>query len=159
MSLKLLELDGGTDAFELGLEGLGIFLGDAFLDLGGDALDQSLGLGQAQTGDAADFLDDLDLLSAEIGHDDVELGLLLDSSGSAGGVTALDATAASYNAFIGAQRDPAVAYDAVLDLYYHGKYELRTVAQLGASVSTGDWVATHYGDWPAPELWVINTAG
>ena len=64
---RLLELDGGADGFQLGLELLGLFLGSAFLDLGGDFLDQLLGLGQAQTGDAADFLDDLDLLSAEAG--------------------------------------------------------------------------------------------
>ncbi len=76
-------------SLELGLELLGVFLGDAFLDLGGDALDQALRLGEAQAGDGADFLDDLDLLGTEAGHHDVELGLLLDdgagSDSGAGG--------------------------------------------------------------------------
>ena len=87
-SKLLLELDGGADGLELSLESLGVFLGDAFLDLGGDALDQTLRLGEAETGDGADFLDDLDLLSTEAGHDNVKLGLLLDhgaSSGTGGG--------------------------------------------------------------------------
>jgi hypothetical protein len=33
---------------------------------------------------------------------------------------------------------------------------LKTVKQLGASVSNSDFVATHYGDWPAPEEFVFN---
>ena len=60
--IELLDLDGSADSFELSLEGLGVFLGDAFLDLGGNAFDQLLGIGQAQAGDAADFLDDGELL-------------------------------------------------------------------------------------------------
>jgi hypothetical protein len=75
---RLLELDGSADSLELSLEGLGVFLGNAFLDLGGNAFDHSLCLGEAETGDAADFLDDLDLLSTEAGHDNVKLGLLFD---------------------------------------------------------------------------------
>ena len=66
------------------LESLSVFLGNAFLDLGRHTLDQSLGLSQTQTGDAADFLDDLDLLSAELGHDNVKLGLLFHRGGSGG---------------------------------------------------------------------------
>ena len=46
MPEKLLELDSGANAFELGLESLGVFLGDAFLDLGGNAFDKGLRLGQ-----------------------------------------------------------------------------------------------------------------
>ena len=64
--------------FELSLESLCIFLGNAFLDLGGNAFDHCLCLCEAEAGDAADFLDDLDLLCAESGHNDVELGLLFD---------------------------------------------------------------------------------
>ena len=63
----LLDLDGGADGLELSLESLSVFLGDAFLDLGRHALDHGLGLSQTQTGDAADFLDDLDLLGTEAG--------------------------------------------------------------------------------------------
>ena len=47
----LLELDLRANSFELGLEGFRIFLGNAFLDLGRNAFDQSLGIGQAETGD------------------------------------------------------------------------------------------------------------
>ena len=44
-----------------------------------------------------------------------------------------------------------------------------SVARLGASLTTevkddsgnvttpADFVATHYGDWPAPEIFVVNT--
>ncbi len=77
---------------------------------------------------------------------------------SASGITALDASASSYGEFTG---DPngwagAVAYDTSLNKYYRGKYSLRTVAQLGASAVGGSFVSVHYGDWPAPELWIVN---
>ena len=75
-----------------------------------------------------------------------------------GSVLALDRDAAAYEAFVGAQRTwaDANAYDAALTLYYGGGYPLKSVSDLGASVSSGDFVAAHYGDWPAPELFVIN---
>ena len=51
----------------------------------------------------------------------------------------------------------AVPYDTVLGNYYQNKYHLRTVAQLpGSTVATGSYVEKHYGDWPAPEIFVIN---
>ena len=51
----------------------------------------------------------------------------------------------------------ASAYNADLDdIYGEDVYIMKTVAQLGASVSEGDYVATHYGDWPAPEVFVVN---
>ena len=83
--MKLLDLDLRAGFLELLLEGLGIVLGDAFLDGLGSGLDKALGLGKTQTGELADDLDDLDLRSGvETGEDDVELGLLLGSrSGSA----------------------------------------------------------------------------
>ena len=56
---------------------VGVVLVDAFLDGLGSALDQVLGLLQAQAGDRADFLDDVDLLVAGVGEDDGELRLLL----------------------------------------------------------------------------------
>ena len=53
----------------------------------------------------------------------------------------------------------AVPYDTVLGNYYQNKYHLRTVAQLpGSAVAAGSYVEKHYGDWPAPEIFVINTA-
>ena len=80
---ELLQLDLGADGLESLLDFLGLVLGDGFLDLGGDAFNKSLGFAEAETGDLADDLDDLDLLSAEAGHDNVKLSLLF-SSGSAG---------------------------------------------------------------------------
>lgn len=40
----LLEFDGSASFFEFGCDFLGIFLGDLFLDLGGNAFDQLLGI-------------------------------------------------------------------------------------------------------------------
>ena len=60
----LLELDGGTRRLELGLRLLGVFLGNLFQDGLRCAVDQVLGFLQAQAGERADLLDDLDLLVA-----------------------------------------------------------------------------------------------
>ena len=75
-----LELDGGAGFFELGLGLLGVFLLGLLQDSLRSAVDESLGLSQAQVGDSADGLDDLDLLVANGGEDDVELVLLFLSS-------------------------------------------------------------------------------
>src|SRR5208337_2546549 len=82
-----LELNLRADLLQGGLDLLGLFLGDAFLDGLRRAFDEILGLLQAERGDRADFLDDLDLLFADGGEDDRELGLLLGrgSGGRAGG--------------------------------------------------------------------------
>ena len=91
------------------------------------------------------------------------------------GIAALDASASAYNAFVGApaEWDDATAYDAQLATYYGGKYNLPTVDRLGyvgvqaaegsEPVAAGqpaavipDFVATHRGDWPAPEIFVEN---
>ena len=50
----------------------------------GAAFDQVLGFLEAKTGDGADFLDDVDLLSASVGEDDVEFRLFLGRSSSSG---------------------------------------------------------------------------
>ena len=74
-------------------------------------------------------------------------------------VKALDETAYSYNRFVGNPLDwaDAVPNDDSLVTYYQGTYPLRTVSQLGAAVSGEDhFINTHYGDWPAPEIFVIN---
>lgn len=79
----------------------------------------------------------------------------------AAGITAFDADVTSYDSFItGAMPNAdAVPYDSVLGDYYQDKYFLKTVAQLGSTVAAGSYVEKHYGDWPAPETFVINTAG
>lgn len=79
-------------------------------------------------------------------------------------VTAFDASAATYESFVGGESawDPAQPYDHTLIEYYGGNYNLRTVLQLPATAtkekhtSSTDFVATHYGDWPAPETFVVN---
>ena len=88
-------------------------------------------------------------------------------------VTALDTNAKSYNDFVGAwdSWNPARAYDSSLVKYYGGKYTLRTVDELNpelpdididndGTADYDDWnklfVMTHYGDWPAPEIFIIN---
>src|SRR5690606_32999202 len=81
----LLELDGGAGGLEVLLELLGVFLRHAFLDVLRGAFDQVLGFLQAQAGDGADGLDDLDLLLAGRLQDDGELGLLLDGGSRASG--------------------------------------------------------------------------
>lgn len=83
-------------------------------------------------------------------------------------VDAFDETAAAYNEFTFdssvenyAWQD-AAPYNATLGTYYDDKYPLKTVEQLGTSLKTGAddatnyFVTTHYGDWPAPEIFVIN---
>lgn len=94
-------------------------------------------------------------------------------NGAYGGIVAFDATTASYQAFVSGKSEaqPASPYDDTLVAYYQGKYNLRTVAQLGYEVSTEyysddseegeavtveQYVSRHYGDWPAPEIMVIN---
>ena len=49
----------------------------------GRALDEVLRLLEAEAGDLADDLDDVDLLGAGVGEHDVELGLLLDAAAAA----------------------------------------------------------------------------
>lgn len=103
------------------------------------------------------------------------LGAIGDADKS--GVTPLDRNEDSYNAFVGAFAawDPARAYDSPLVQYYSGKYPLRTVLQLPVTAEAKaktapdpddpddpddtKWqlfVATHYGDWPSPEVFFIN---
>src|SRR3954453_13949634 len=71
------DADLGADFLELLLDRLGFFLGHAFLDRLGRALRESLGPLQAEAGDLADDLDDLDLLAAGLRQRNVELGFLL----------------------------------------------------------------------------------
>src|SRR5229473_1877991 len=58
---SLLDLDSRTRLFKLLLELRRLVLVDTFLDALGRALDQVLGLLEAETGDRAHFLDDVDL--------------------------------------------------------------------------------------------------
>ena len=60
----LLDLDLGAGGLELLPDLVGLRLGNATLDLLGSALDQVLGLLQAEAGDRAQLFDNVDLLSA-----------------------------------------------------------------------------------------------
>src|SRR4051794_14878661 len=84
----LLQLDGGAGAFELGLGLLGLLLGDLLEDGLRRAVDQVLGLLQAEVGQGAHLLDHRDLLGAHLGQDDVELVLLLLDGSGLGAATA-----------------------------------------------------------------------
>src|SRR5438105_2072399 len=80
----LLHLDRGAGLFELRLDRVGLVLGHALLDRLGGAVDQVLGLLEAEAGHRADDLDHLDLLLARSGEDDVEGRLLLGRRAVAG---------------------------------------------------------------------------
>src|SRR4051794_38875611 len=71
---ELLELDGAAGLLEVGLELLALFALDALGDRLRRLVDERLGLLQAEAGRRADDLDDLDLLVARRGQDDVDRG-------------------------------------------------------------------------------------
>lgn len=82
-------------------------------------------------------------------------------------VKALDKTAATYESFVSARSSWAQArpYDSTLKTYYKNRYNLKSIKRLcGTDKPTlaeyGSWsdlyINTHYGDWPAPEVFLIN---
>ena len=73
----------------------------------------------------------------------------------------IDLNAETYNAFTGNFDDwnSARAYDAALVQYYNGQYCLKSVGELDADLPEDYFVATHYGDWPSPEVFFVNTKG
>lgn len=78
---ELLELDGSASLFELSLSSLSVVLGSTLEDSLRSGLNELLSFLQAQAGDdLADSLNNADLLSASVGQNDVELGLLFLSS-------------------------------------------------------------------------------
>ena len=81
---NLLDLGLGAGFLQLGNQLLGVFLGDGFLQGLGAVVNQILGVLQAQAGSGTDNLDNAQLGSAGALQDNVELGLLLDLSSSAG---------------------------------------------------------------------------
>ena len=105
--------------------------------------------------------------------------LPVDGSASVTGITAFDADAATFDTFCFTPQASDTwinpePYDTELSALYKIKpnsgdatsyYPLKTVKQLGAenivetatATTPADFVATHYGDWPAPEILVVNT--
>ena len=98
-------------------------------------------------------------------------------------VIAIDASADQYNQFVDEPSTwtSAVTYDGKttettdddwLDIYYDAMFNLQNIKRLGGNIletqkeettdgitttTPADFVATHYGDWPAPEIFVQNT--
>ena len=91
---KLLDFDGSASLGELILKGFSLFLGNAFLDGLGSALNQFLSVLKTQTSDLANDLDNVQLACAEGSKDNVKLGLFL-SGGSGGSSTGNNANRSS----------------------------------------------------------------
>lgn len=91
-------------------------------------------------------------------------GMQYKSPGKESGVEAIDKNEDKYQEFVGDDSTwkNAVPYDDALEDYYNKKYNLMTVTQLmgngakGTGKGTGNFVDKHYGDWPAPEVFIIN---
>ena len=87
-------------------------------------------------------------------------------------ITAIDENVGSYDDFVGEEASwgNAKPYDNSLIKYYTGNYNLKSVQrltgtskpQLPDEYEVVEWddllIDTHYGDWPAPEIFVFNTA-
>ena len=75
--LKLLNFNSCACCLESCLNCLSVILGYAFLNSLGSALNEVLSVLKSETGDLTNCLDNVELLSAEVLEDYVELGLLL----------------------------------------------------------------------------------
>ena len=95
------------------------------------------------------------------------LGAVGDADAAVGGITEIDLNADTYGIFVGAPDDwtKAEPNDDALKTYYQGKYNLKGISRLTGTSGTPTGgttdpkepiVYTHYGDWPAPEIFVIN---
>ena len=89
---RLLNVDLSAGVFELLLEVSSFSLGNSFLDRLRSAFNEVLGFLQAEAGDAANFLDDVDLVGASVNQDNVEFSLFFFrcSSGSSATLTCAD---------------------------------------------------------------------
>ena len=64
------------------------------------------------------------------------------------GVSMFDSDTDSYDAFMAGDR-PANPYDSTLTTRYNGIYPMKDVFS--------DFACAHYGDWPSPEVLVVNS--
>jgi type II secretory pathway pseudopilin PulG len=87
------------------------------------------------------------------------------AEGTANAPQPFDRNVNTFNAFVGdwdGWKD-AKPYDSTLRSSYSGRYTLRTVEELNPALPEGysSWddllVADHYGDWPSPETFIVNT--
>jgi len=84
-SASSLQFNLGADFFEFGLDLLSFFLAHGFLNRLRGAVHEGLGFFEAEGRELADDLDDLQLVRAGVGENDVEVGLLLGGGSGAGG--------------------------------------------------------------------------
>src|SRR5450759_674762 len=84
---RLLDLYLASGVLDLRGDRLGLLLADALLDRLGGAVDEVLGLLEAEAGELANGLDHVDLGVAGAGEDDRELALLFGGGGVATGGT------------------------------------------------------------------------
>ena len=97
------------------------------------------------------------------------LGAVGDADAAVGGITEIDLNAESYDTFVGAPDDwtKAEPNDDALKTYYQETYNLKGISRLAGTSGTPTGgttdpkepiVYTHYGDWPAPEIFIINSS-
>ena len=73
------DLNGGASLFQFGLDLVGFFFGDAFLDGGGSRLNQLFRLAQAQGSDFPNGLDNVNLVGANVFEADLKFRLVFGS--------------------------------------------------------------------------------
>ena len=83
-----------------------------------------------------------------------------DSKNDTSKISSIDASAQTYDTFSPATMT-AVPYDDTLHEFYNGKYNFKSIVDLagvGATDPEKNYFVCqrHYGDWPAPEIFVIN---
>lgn len=73
-------------------------------------------------------------------------------------VRALDKNASKYQDFVGdpGKWDTAAPFDGMLGSYYLGRTPLPGQKRMDSTITAAELVSVHYGDWPAPELRVLN---
>ena len=79
------QLNGSASLSQLSLQSLGIVLRNAFLNVLGSAVNQSLGFLQTQAGSLTDNLDHGDLVGAGSLQNNIKLSLLLSSGATLSG--------------------------------------------------------------------------
>ena len=97
------------------------------------------------------------------------LGAVGDAADAVDGITEIDLNADTYGIFVGAPDDwtKAEPNDDALKTYYQETYNLKGISRLAGTSGTPTGgttdpkepiVYTHYGDWPAPEIFIINSS-
>lgn len=160
----------------------GLVYGAATEDADGNVTTATTGAfaGSLGTGATAKDCHYYEIINEQLDNTEYPYLTALGKNGTNDNITPFDLDAATYDAFVGAPTawNAAEPYDVTvttptprtgLDTYYQvggeSKYPLMGADQLGADTKAAApadtletrFVATHYGDWPAPETFVINT--